>query len=321
MSAHNLLNSPSSASKSARWTGINKFVAPTAIIRPKLPAVRICLRKEQSLIPVIAHIPIIIKARQITKRGGKVTKKIAVLTGAGISTSAGIPDFRGPDGVWTRHPEQMSVYDIEAFVSDKDQREYSWAWQKASPVWSAKPGKAHQALVKLEQAGLLTLLATQNFDALHEKAGNSPDVIVDLHGTIGTSHCMKCHAAYNTADIMAKLDQEPDPHCRRPLPYQGNMPCDGLIKTDVVYFGEMLPEGAMEKSLKKVRQADEFWVIGSTLEVFPAASLTPAAAQAGVPITIMNMGRTQYDNIATRLIHEDIATALPKLVEQSIAEG
>lgn len=99
------------------------------------------------------------------------------------------------------------------------------------------------------------------------------------------------------------------------------MPCDGLIKTDVVYFGEMLPEGAMEKSLKKVRQADEFWVIGSTLEVFPAASLTPAAAQAGVPITIMNMGRTQYDNIATRLIHEDIATALPKLVEQSIAEG
>jgi NAD-dependent deacetylase len=249
-----------------------------------------------------------------------MSKKIAVLTGAGISTSAGIPDFRGPDGVWTKHPEQMSVYDLEAFVSNQKQREYSWAWQKASPVWNAKPGAAHKALVKLEQAGLLTLLATQNFDALHEKAGNSANVIVNLHGTIGTSHCMKCHAPYSTADVMARLDVEPDPHCRRPLPYRSGMPCDGLIKTDVVYFGEILPEGAMEKSLEKVRQADEFWVIGSTLEVFPAASLAPAAAQARVPITIMNMGSTQYDHIATRLIHEDIADALPKLVDQTIAE-
>ena len=142
-----------------------------------------------------------------------------------------------------------------------------------------------------------------------------------LHGTIGTSHCMKCHAKYATADIMARLDEEPDPHCHRRLKYQGNMPCNGIIKTDVVYFGEMLPDGAMEKSMRLVSQADEFWVIGSTLEVFPAASLAPVAAQAGVPVTIMNMGKTQYDNIATRLIHEDIAVALPKLVDETIAEA
>ncbi len=85
----------------------------------------------------------------------------------------------------------MSVYDIDSFLSDKEEREYSWRWQKESPVWNAQPGAAHKALVKLEKAGMLTLLATQNFDALHEKAGNSPDVIVNLHGTIGTSHCMK----------------------------------------------------------------------------------------------------------------------------------
>ncbi len=116
-------------------------------------------------------------------------KHIAVLTRAGISTSAGIPDFRGPDGVWTKHPEQMSVlFCIDSFLSDKEKREYSWRWQKESPVWNAQPGAAHKALVKLEKAGMLTLLATQNFDALHEKAGNSPDVIVNLHGTIGTSH-------------------------------------------------------------------------------------------------------------------------------------
>ena len=244
---------------------------------------------------------------------------IAVLTGAGISTSAGIPDFRGPDGVWTKHPDQMNVYDLDLFMSDKKQREYSWRWQKESPVWNAQPGVAHKALAKLEQAGMLNLLATQNFDALHEKAGNSEDVIVNLHGTIGSSHCMKCGQAYRTADIMAKLDQEPDPHCHKPMPYQGNMPCNGIIKTDVVYFGQALPEGAMEKSMRLASQADQFWVIGSTLEVYPAASLVPVAAQAGVPITIMNMGSTQYDSLATRLIHEPIEEALPKLVDKTIA--
>lgn len=250
---------------------------------------------------------------------GGMSKKIVVLTGAGISTSAGIPDFRGPDGVWTKHPEQMNVYDIDAFLANKEDREYSWRWQKESPVWNAQPGTAHKALVKLEQAGLLTLLATQNFDALHEKAGNSSNVIVNLHGTIGTSHCMKCHAKYNTADIMANLDNEPDPHCHRKLPYSGNMPCNGLIKTDVVYFGEALPDGAIEKSYRLAAQADELWVIGSTLEVMPAASIVPVAAQAGVPITIMNMGRTQYDRLATRLIRDDIAIALPQLVDETIA--
>ena len=224
-----------------------------------------------------------------------MSKKIAVLTGAGISTSAGIPDFRGPDGVWTKHPEQTKVYDIDAFLANEEDREYSWRWQKESPVWNAQPGTAHKALVKLEQAGLLTLLATQNFDALHEKAGNSSDVIVNLHGTIGTSHCMKCHAKYDTADIMANLDNEPDPHCHRRLPYSGNMPCNGLAT-----------------------QADELWVIGSTLEVMPAASIVPIAAEAGVPITIMNMGRTQYDRLADRLIHDDIAVALPQLVDETI---
>ena len=223
-----------------------------------------------------------------------MSKKIAVLTGAGISTSAGIPDFRGPDGVWTKHPEQTKVYDIEAFLCHEEDRKYSWRWQKESPVWTAQPGTAHKALVKLEQAGMLT------------------------HGTTGTSHCMKCHAKYDTADIMANLDNEPDPHCHRRLPYSGNMPCNGLIKTDVVYFGEALPDGALEKSYRLATQADELWVIGSTLEVMPAASIVPIAAEAGVPITIMNMGRTQYDRLADRLIHDDIAVALPQLVDETI---
>ena len=251
-------------------------------------------------------------------------KKIAVLTGAGISTSAGIPDFRGPDGVWTKHPDQMSVYDIDRFMSSEEDREYSWRWQKESPVWGAQPGTAHKVLVDLEKAGLLTLLATQNFDALHEKAGNSADVIVNLHGTIGTSHCMRCGKKYETAEIMARLDTEPDPHCHRLYPANGEIgprECGGILKTDVVYFGEALPDGAMEKSMRLATQADEFWVIGSTLEVFPAASLVPVAAQSSVPITIMNMGRTQYDSLATRLISEPIQNALPELVRTTIANA
>ena len=144
---------------------------------------------------------------------------------------------------------------------------------------------------------------------------------MNLHGTIGTSHCMKCHQEYATADIMARLDEEPDPHCHRKLKYRGDMPCNGIIKTDVVYFGEALPDGAMEKSYGLATKADELWVIGSTLEVYPAASIVPVAAQAGVPITIMNMGHTQYDHLASRLIHEDIAVALPKLVDETIAEN
>lgn len=244
--------------------------------------------------------------------------KIVVLTGAGISTSAGIPDFRGPDGVWTKHPEQMSVYDIQAFLSDEQERKYSWAWQKASPVWNAQPGTAHKALVDLEKAGMLSLITTQNFDALHEKAGNSSDRIINLHGTIATSHCMKCHAKYDTQKIMDNLDTEPDPHCHRKLPFNSNMPCNGLLKTDVVYFGEPLPGGAIEESMKHINQADALWVIGSTLEVYPAASLVPYAYQCNVPITIMNLGSTQYDELATTIIHDDISTALPELVQQTI---
>ena len=155
------------------------------------------------------------------------------------------------------------------------------------------PALRIEALVKLEQAGMLTLLATQNFDALHEKAGNSDNVIVNLHGTIGTSHCMKCHQEYATADIMARLMKSPDPHCHRKLKYRGDMPVAmALSKPMWCISSEALPDGAMEKSLQSGHQSRR--TMGNRiapLRVYPAASIVPVAAQAGVPITIMNMGR------------------------------
>lgn len=235
--------------------------------------------------------------------------KIAVFTGAGISTSVGIPDFRGPDGVWTKHPEQTSVYDYDLFLSNRAAREYSWRWQKESAVWNAQPGIAHKALVALEEAGLLSVIATQNFDGLHEKAGNSDDMVVNLHGTIGSSHCLSCNAKFATADIMDTLDSQPDPRCSY---------CGGLIKTDVTYFGEALPDGALEKAAQRIENADELWVIGSSLEVYPAASLVPFAARCGKYIRIINGEATQMDDLADEIIRERIEIAVPRLVEEII---
>lgn len=242
-------------------------------------------------------------------------KQIAILTGAGISTAAGVPDFRGPQGVWTLHPEQMSVYDLDLFLSDRAAREYSWRWQKESPVWGATPGRAHRALAELEAGGALTVLATQNFDALHTAAGNSRAKVVELHGSIGTSHCLRCGAGYDTAEIMDRLDTEPDPRCHRPA-RAGLGECGGILKTDVTYFGQALPSGAMERAERGLEGADELWVIGSTLEVYPAASLVPAALARGIEVTIVNRGRTAWDAEASRLVREDIEVAVPALVSE-----
>lgn len=247
-----------------------------------------------------------------------MSRQIAVLTGAGISTAAGVPDFRGPQGVWTLHPEQMSVYDLDLFLTDQAAREYSWRWQKESPVWGARPGQAHRALARLEQAGALAVLATQNFDALHTAAGNAPDKVVELHGSIGTSQCLRCGAGYDTAEVMDRLDEEPDPRCHRPS-RTGLGECRGILKTDVTYFGEALPSGAMERAEHGLETADELWVIGSTLEVYPAASLVPLALARGLELTIVNLGATAWDSEASRLVREDIEEAVPMLVEEALS--
>lgn len=246
---------------------------------------------------------------------GRQDGRIAVLTGAGISTAAGVPDFRGPQGVWTLHPEQMSVYDLDLFLTDQAAREYSWRWQKESPVWGAQPGTAHRALARLEAGGALSVLATQNFDALHTAAGNSLDKVVELHGSIGTSHCLRCGARYGTAEIMDRLDTEPDPRCHRPS-RTGLGECGGILKTDVTYFGQALPEGAMERAERGLVDADELWVIGSTLEVYPAASLVPLALSQGISLTIVNRGRTAWDGEASRLVRDDIEVAVPAMVDE-----
>jgi NAD-dependent deacetylase len=154
---------------------------------------------------------------------------VTVLTGAGISTDSGIPDFRGPNGVWTRSPASEKLFTIDNYLADPEVRRRSWQARRANPAWAAEPNAGHRALVDLERAGALRALVTQNIDRLHQAAGSSPEVVLELHGNMVESMCTGCDARGLTADALARLDAgEDDPRCER---------CGGILKTATVMFG------------------------------------------------------------------------------------
>ncbi len=232
---------------------------------------------------------------------------VTVLTGAGISTSGGVPDFRGPAGVWTRDPGSARLLEIGAFHRDPAVRRRGWQMWRDLPVWDARPTAAHRALVDLERSGRLLALLTQNFDGLHQRAGSSPDQVVELHGTLATTSCLDCGDRTATAEVIARLSTEPDPPCRG---------CGGLLKPDVVYFGEALPHAALDRAIDAAAGTDVFVAIGTTLTVQPVAGLAELAARSGAELVIVNADPTPYDLLASRLIREPIDEAVPALVTQ-----
>ena len=232
---------------------------------------------------------------------------VTVLTGAGISTSGGVPDFRGPAGVWTRDPGSARLLEIGAFHRDPAVRRRGWQMWRDLPVWDARPTAAHRALVDLERSGRLLALLTQNFDGLHQRAGSSPDQVVELHGTLATTSCLDCGDRTATAEVIARLSTEPDPPCRG---------CGGLLKPDVVYFGEALPHAALDRAIDAAAGTDVFVAIGTTLTVQPVAGLAELAARSGAELVIVNADPTPYDLLASRLIREPIDEAVPALVAQ-----
>lgn len=235
------------------------------------------------------------------------SRTVTVLTGAGISTGSGIPDFRGPQGVWTQDPSAAELLEIRAYVRDRDVRVRGWRMWAQHPVWRARPTAAHRSLVELERAGALLAVLTQNFDGLHQAAGSDPADVVELHGTLATTSCLACRTTWPTPEVLARLDAEPDPPCTV---------CGGVLKPDVVYFGERLPEEALDRAVAAATDAHVFVAIGTTLTVQPVASLAALSADAGARLVLVNAEPTPYDRLADEIVRDPIEQAVPALVRR-----
>jgi NAD-dependent deacetylase len=232
-------------------------------------------------------------------------ERVVVLTGAGISTDSGIPDFRGPQGVWTKNPMAEKLSNIHYYMADPEVRKASWKARMDHTAWNAKPNAGHLALAALEKRGKLHALITQNIDELHQMAGNSPQKIFEVHGTMRKVVCMSCGM---TAPMQKALDRvragEEDPPCRS---------CGGILKSATVSFGQALVPEVIDGAMRAAEEADLFLAIGTSLQVYPIAGTVPAARSAGAKIVIMNAEPTPFDDIADALFHDSISTVLPQI--------
>jgi NAD-dependent deacetylase len=231
---------------------------------------------------------------------------VTVLTGAGISTDSGIPDFRGPNGVWTRDPaaERLSSYDD--YVSDPEVRRRAWQARKTHPAWTAQPNDGHRALVELERSGRLRALVTQNIDGLHQRAGSSREKVIEVHGTIWEVQCLSCAARSPMAEVLARVDAgEDDPPCLR---------CGGILKSATISFGQRLDNDVLVAAGSAAHECDLFLAVGSSLTVRPASGLCDVAVDAGAPLVVVNAQPTPYDDLAAVVLHGPIGEILPTLV-------
>jgi len=234
--------------------------------------------------------------------------KVTVMTGAGISTDSGIRDFRGPNGVWTLDPAAEKLFTIQNYLADPATRRRSWLARRENPAWGAEPNAGHLALVDLERRGALEALITQNIDRLHQKAGSSPDRVIEVHGNMVEAVCWSCGAESLTQDALARLDAgEEDPAC---------LVCGGILKTATVMFGQNLDPEVLGAAAEASQACDVFIAVGSTLQVTPAATLCDLAVRSGAELIVVNRDSTPYDDLAVRVIREPISEALPVLVDE-----
>jgi NAD-dependent deacetylase len=237
-------------------------------------------------------------------------RHLAVLTGAGISTDSGIPDFRGPSGVWTRDPAAEKIATYQAYVGDRALRLRSWQNRLSHPAWTAKPNGAHLAIARI--AGRIdTWVITQNIDGLHQRAGVSSDRVLELHGTMHGVVCVGCDNRTGMPEALARVRAgEDDPRCAD---------CGGILKSATVMFGQPLEQKVFAGAVAAANAADLFLAIGSTLIVEPAASLCAVAVRAGARLVIVNRDPTPYDSIATAVIRQPIGEAVPAIAERLLA--
>jgi len=232
--------------------------------------------------------------------------RVAFLTGAGISTGAGIPDFRGPDGLWTRDPLAERISTLSWYLGDAEVRAKAWQYRASSPIWDAQPTPAHRAIVELEKAGRLAGIITQNTDGLHQLAGSSPELVFEVHGSARTWRCEDCRASGQMTDMLARVQAgEVDPRCPE---------CGGIVRATTILFEEMLDADVLQGAAGVAENCDIIVAVGTSLGVYPVAGLFPLAVGNGARGIIVNGEPTGYDDLAHQVVRGDIQTELPRLV-------
>ena len=241
------------------------------------------------------------EARDLIDRAARVV----VLTGAGISTDSGIPDFRGPRGVWTLNPKAERMSNIHHYVADPEVRRLSWQSRLAHPAWTAEPNEGHRALVALERRGKLHALITQNIDGLHQRAGNARDLVIEVHGTLHNAVCLDCGWKGPMQGVLDRVRSgEADPACGS---------CGGILKSDTISFGQPLVPTVIHRAMHASAEADCLLAIGTSLQVYPIASAVPAARATGAGVIIVNAEPTPFDEIADVKLTDSISVVLPML--------
>jgi NAD-dependent protein deacetylase/lipoamidase len=231
------------------------------------------------------------------------SSRIVVLTGAGISTDSGIPDFRGPQGVWTKNPKAERLSNIHHYMTDPEVRKLAWQGRLEHPAWRAVPNAGHEALVELERGGKLLALVTQNIDGLHQRAGNSPDLVIEVHGTVHDVICMRCGTRGPMQETLDRVRAgEVDPEC---------LTCGGILKSATISFGQALVPEVIEQAARAAADADLFMAVGTSLQVYPVAGLLPLAKKAGARVIIANAEPTPMDHLADVVLSSPIGEVLP----------
>jgi NAD-dependent deacetylase len=233
-------------------------------------------------------------------------RRVVALTGAGISTDSGIPDFRGPQGLWTRNPVAEKMSNIHHYLADPEVRRASWQNRLASPAWTARPNPGHLALVALERSHKLHALITQNIDELHQVAGNSPERVIEVHGTMRRFMCFGCGMRGPMQLVLERVRAgEADPHCRD---------CGGILKSDTISFGQQLVPEVIDRAMQAAAEAELFLAVGTSLQVYPVAGAVDIARRCGARIVIVNAEPTPFDDVADAVLNESISVVLPRII-------
>lgn len=236
-------------------------------------------------------------------------RSVVCLTGAGISTDSGIPDFRGPQGVWTKDPDAEKMATLQVYVSDPEVRKKAWRWRLETEANKRRPNAGHQALVDLERAGHLDTLVTQNVDGLHQAAGTDPACVVEIHGTLEEVQCLDCGERAPMIRALARVEAgEEDPDC---------LTCGGMLKSATISFGQGLVEHDLARAFAAAEECDLLLAVGTSLAVYPIASMVPIAKEGGAKIVIVNAEATEMDTMADALLRGSISDILPALLPES----